>query len=167
MPVQRDRALLEHLMDLERTVSLRGAGWTFHQVVEQFEREFALHQWRRHQRQEGDVRRYWSYGQLRRTHACRNLPEVLRREAAANRTSVAIRVESTVPSELIICNRFFEARSRSRVSLVLLSPFSRRHARLRQYRERRWNADWGMAWRSVTSRTGDNRVHVRQRSPSQ
>lgn len=167
MPVERDRvdhALLELLMDLERTAVLRGESWTFRQVARQFEWElFALHQ----RRQQRNVRSYvWSYGQLRRTRARQNLPEDIRREAAANRTSVAICIEPTIAPGLIICNHFFEARPRSQVSLIRpFSPFSRRHACSRRYRG--WNADWGVAWRRATSRTNDSRAHVRQRLSSQ
>jgi len=159
MPVERDCALFELLM--ERIASLRGAGWTFCQVVEQLEWElFVLHQWQR-QWQERDVR-VWNYGQLRRVHPCQNLPEELRREreTTANRTSVTIStIESTVTSGLIIYNRSFETRLQSRISIIRL-PFSRRCIRLRQYRER---ADWGVARQSVASRRSDNRVHFRQR----
>jgi len=159
MPVECDRALFELLM--ERIASLREAGWTFCQVVEQLEWElFVLRQWQR-QWQERDVR-VWNYGQLRRVHVCQNLPEQLRREreTTANRTSVAMCIESTVTSGLIIYNRSFETRLRSRISIIRL-PFSRRCIRLRQYREQ---ADWGVASRSdIASRRSDNRVHFQQR----
>lgn len=145
-------------MDLERAAFRRGAGWIFRQIVGQLERElFVPRQWRRGW-EERDVR-VWSYGQLRRTYACRNLPEDLRRETTVNRTSLVICVEPIVASRSIICNRSFEARQRDPGSLRL--PFSRRYARPRRYR-----ADRGMVWRIVSSGTSDNRVHVRQR-PSQ
>lgn len=166
MPVERDRALFEFLTDLERI-----ADWIFRQVVEQLERELSvLHQWRRRW-EEREGRSYiWSYGQLRRTHACQNLPENLRRETAASRTTIAVHIEPTVVLESIICNHmqhFSEARRHTRVPLVRLSSSSRRYARLRQYQERRWNADWRVVWRNLaTLRTSDNRVHVRRRSPS-
>lgn len=158
MPVERDRALFELLMDLEHISSLRGVGWTFRQVVGQLEWElFLLHRWQRQWREVRNVH-IWSYGQLRRTHAYQNLPEVLRRETMANRTSVVIRTESTIASGSIRCNRSFEGGLRSRISLIRLS-FSRCHTRLRQYPERA--ADWGTVWQIMGM--SDNRVYVRQR----
>lgn len=136
-------------MDRERIASLREADWIFCQIVEQLEWELFV-SYRQRRRWEERGIGIWSYGQLRRTYACQNLPEDLRRETMACRASVAICIEPIVASGSIICNRLTEVRSRSRISLVL--SFPRRHTRLRRCR-----ADWGVAWRTVASGTSIRR----------